>query len=94
MHLQLVADRAAAVDTCSLAAALQIEVYGDLVDKCIPGDVVTVCGVVCGVNVELASGRTSKSAKNSSVYTLYVRANSVSNAKDATQGTVRTTYII
>jgi DNA helicase MCM8 len=69
------------------ALSLQVEVYGELVDKCIPGDVVTVCGVVCGVNVELASGRTSKSAKVSSVYTVYVRANSVCNAKDEAPGT-------
>ena len=55
-------------------------------DKCIPGDVITVCGTVCSVNAELASGRTSKSAKASGLYIMYLKANSVSNARDSHTG--------
>jgi len=51
----------------------------DLVDSCIPGNIVTVCGAVKSVNSEVHSGRYGKQAQASSLYVLYILANSVVN---------------
>ncbi len=59
----------------------QIELTGDLVDRCIPGDLVTVSGVVKSMNAELAQGRTSKTAKASGLYLLYIKGNHILNSR-------------
>eukprot|EP00904_Undaria_pinnatifida_P002232 jgi/Undpi1/12009/HiC_scaffold_4.g01708.m1 len=60
---------------------VEVELHEDLVDTCIPGDVVTLSGVVKSVNAELASGRTNKRAKASGLYLIYLEANSLVNAR-------------
>lgn len=47
----------------------------------VPGDVVTVSGVVKSVNAEFASGRVNKRAKASGLYLIYLEANSLVNAR-------------
>ncbi len=59
----------------------QVELTGDLVDQCIPGDLVTVSGVVKSMNAELAQGRTSKTAKASGLYLLYIKGNHILNSR-------------
>ncbi len=59
----------------------QVELTGDLVDQCIPGDLVTVSGVVKSKNAELAQGRTSKTAKASGLYLLYIKGNHILNSR-------------
>lgn len=66
--------------------SLEVEVTCDLVDRCIPGDVITVTGVVCSTNAELATGKTSNSARASGVFLLYLKANNLSNAKSGAGG--------
>ncbi|CAM9839203.1 unnamed protein product [Pylaiella littoralis] len=60
---------------------VEVELHEDLVDSCIPGDVVTVSGVVKSVNAEFASGRVNKRAKASGLYLIYLEANSLVNAR-------------
>eukprot|EP00752_Nemacystus_decipiens_P013307 g11787.t1 len=60
---------------------VEVELHEDLVDTCIPGDVVTVSGVVKSVNAEFASGRVNKRAKASGLYLIYLEANSLVNAR-------------
>ncbi|CAN0009830.1 unnamed protein product, partial [Phaeothamnion confervicola] len=62
---------------------VDVELTTDLVDSCIAGDVVTVSGVVKSVNAQFAAGKTSKGAKASGLYLLYVSANSVANSRQA-----------
>ncbi len=54
----------------------------DLVDTCIPGDIVVVCGTIKAMSLE-SEGR-SKSQKNKTLFMLYMCANSVSNFKETT----------
>lgn len=35
---------------------IEIELTGDLVDSCVPGDVVSICGIVKVANVEAERG--------------------------------------
>eukprot|EP00903_Cladosiphon_okamuranus_P021304 g19575.t1 len=60
---------------------IEVELHEDLVDTCIPGDVVTVSGVAKSVNAEFASGRVNKRAKASGLYLIYLEANSLVNAR-------------
>jgi len=53
--------------------------HEDLVDSCVPGDVVTISGEVKVVNVEESRGRASD--KNKGIYLIYIMANSVENNK-------------
>lgn len=57
-----------------------MELHEDLVDSCIPGNVVTVSGVVKSINSEIHSGRYGKRAQTNSLYILYICANSVQNS--------------
>lgn len=57
-----------------------MELYEELVDSCIPGNVVTVSGVVKSINSEIHSGRYGKRAQTNSLYILYLCANSVQNS--------------
>jgi len=55
--------------------SMQVDLYDDLVDCCIPGDVIEVSGIVRAVRTDLG-GRD----KNRSVYVLYLEANNVEKA--------------
>ena len=61
-----------------------MELYDDLVDSCIPGNVVTISGIVKSVNSEIHGGRYGKRAQANSLYTLYISANSVENSAKVT----------
>ncbi|CAN0112685.1 unnamed protein product, partial [Discosporangium mesarthrocarpum] len=72
---------------------VEVELSEDLVDTCIPGDVVTLSGVVKSVNSEFASGRVNKRARSSGLYNIYLEANAIVNtrqARDLAQGYTRT----
>eukprot|EP00897_Mesotaenium_endlicherianum_P006340 jgi/Mesen1/5734/ME000029S05042 len=58
---------------------IDCELTEDLVNACLPGDVVTVCGIVKVMNTD-ADGGAGK-AKNKNLFHLYVDAKSVTNAK-------------
>ena len=60
---------------------VEVELIDDLVESCIPGDVVTVVGIVKSVNSEYAAGRSGARAGNSSLFQLYILANSLVNSK-------------
>ncbi|ETO70854.1 hypothetical protein F441_12578 [Phytophthora nicotianae CJ01A1] len=59
---------------------IEVELYEDLVDSCIPGNVVTISGIVKSINSEIHEGRYGKRAQANSLYILYVSANSVENS--------------
>ncbi|ETV85955.1 hypothetical protein, variant 1 [Aphanomyces astaci] len=62
---------------------VEVELTEDLVDSCVPGSIVTICGPVKAVNSEVHSGRFGKQAQASSLYVLYIVANSVVNHNQA-----------
>lgn len=59
---------------------IEVELSEDLVDSCIPGNVVTVSGVVKSINSEIHGGRYGKRAQSNSLYILYLSANAVENS--------------
>ncbi|RLN05670.1 hypothetical protein BBJ28_00014506 [Nothophytophthora sp. Chile5] len=59
---------------------IEVELYEDLVDSCIPGNVVTISGIVKSINSEIHGGRYGKRAQANSLYILYISANSVENS--------------
>ncbi|OQS06808.1 DNA replication licensing factor MCM8 [Thraustotheca clavata] len=70
------------VDNCDAAAGriprmVEVELTEDLVDSCVPGSIVTICGAVKAMNSEIHGGRYGKQAQSSSLYMLYIVANSV-----------------
>ncbi|OQR83613.1 DNA replication licensing factor MCM8 [Achlya hypogyna] len=76
------------VDNCDAAAGriprmVEVELAEDLVDSCVPGSVVTVCGAVRAMNSEVHGGRFGKAAQSSSLYVLYLVANSVVSVAQA-----------
>ena len=78
------ATRLQEVDNCDAAAGriprmVEVELLEDLVDSCVPGSVVTVCGAVKAMNSELHGGKYGKQAQASSLYVLYLVANSVTS---------------
>ncbi|KAJ8045687.1 DNA helicase MCM8 [Holothuria leucospilota] len=56
---------------------VECEMTNDLVDSCVPGDTVTVSGVVKVSNVDEGRGRN----KDKCMFLLYIQANSISNLK-------------
>ncbi|RHY15301.1 hypothetical protein DYB25_013525, partial [Aphanomyces astaci] len=62
---------------------VEVELTEDLVDSCVPGSIITICGPVKAVNSEVHSGRFGKQAQASSLYVLYIVANSVVNHNHA-----------
>ncbi|KAG7379494.1 hypothetical protein PHYBOEH_011924 [Phytophthora boehmeriae] len=62
---------------------IEVELYEDLVDSCIPGNVVTISGIVKSINSEIHGGRYGKRAQANSLYILYISANSVENSTKA-----------
>nr|XP_056712015.1 DNA helicase MCM8 [Euleptes europaea] len=68
---------------------IECELIQDLVDSCVPGDVITVTGIV---KVSSSEEGTSKNKTDKCVFLLYIEANSISNnkgqkVKDYEQGT-------
>jgi DNA helicase MCM8 len=57
-----------------------VELYEDLVDSCIPGNIVTISGTVKSINSEIHGGRYGKRAQANSLYILYMSANAVENS--------------
>lgn len=53
----------------------------DLVDTCIPGDLITVSGIVRFINADVAAGKTNKRAMANSLFLLYVEANAVQTGR-------------
>ncbi|XP_054834584.1 DNA helicase MCM8 [Eublepharis macularius] len=57
---------------------IECELIQDLVDSCVPGDVITIAGIVKVSNTEEG---TSKNKNDKCVFLLYIEANSISNTK-------------
>uniref|UniRef100_A0A8D2JBJ3 DNA helicase MCM8 n=1 Tax=Varanus komodoensis TaxID=61221 RepID=A0A8D2JBJ3_VARKO len=57
---------------------IECELLQDLVDSCVPGDVITVAGIVKVSNTEEGS---SRNKNDKCVFLLYIEANSISNTK-------------
>nr|AID55114.1 DNA replication licensing factor [Cocos nucifera] len=60
---------------------VECELTEDLVDSCIPGDVVTVTGIINVINNYMDVGGGKSKNKNQGLYYLYLEAVSVSNSK-------------
>jgi len=61
-----------------------VELREDLVDSCIPGDIVTVAGVVKSISTEALAGKPAgKLGRHQSLYLLYIHAVSVTNRRKA-----------
>ncbi|XP_058037120.1 DNA helicase MCM8 isoform X5 [Ahaetulla prasina] len=57
---------------------IECELVHDLVDSCVPGDVITVAGIVKVSNTEEGA---SRNKNDKCVFLLYIEANSISNTK-------------
>jgi len=66
-------------DAGRVPRTVEVELTQGLVDSCIPGDVVTIVGIVKSVNADHAAGKAGKRAASNSLFLLYVSANSVTN---------------
>ncbi|KAG5086558.1 hypothetical protein JHK82_053955 [Glycine max] len=60
---------------------VECELTQDLVDACIPGDVVTVTGIIRGINTYMDIGGGKSKNKNQGFYYLYLEAVSIKNSK-------------
>lgn len=69
-------------DQGRIPRTIDCEFTGDLVDSCIPGDVVTLSGIVKARKTEIKSSK----SKNKMLYVLYVDVNAVSNGKATDNG--------
>jgi DNA helicase MCM8 len=65
----------------ALICYVQCELTGDLVDSCIPGDVVTVSGVVKARKSDAPKGGGRNRART--VFLLYLDVNAIDNTKDS-----------
>eukprot|EP01112_Ceratiomyxa_fruticulosa_P012920 TRINITY_DN3601_c0_g2_i1.p1 TRINITY_DN3601_c0_g2~~TRINITY_DN3601_c0_g2_i1.p1 ORF type:complete len:728 (+),score=149.30 TRINITY_DN3601_c0_g2_i1:149-2332(+) len=65
---------------------IEIELTDDLVDSCVPGDIITVCGIVKMISVEPEKGNPKNGHKNKATFLLYIDANSVDNSKQIDTG--------
>eukprot|EP01100_Stratorugosa_tubuloviscum_P000096 TRINITY_DN1021_c2_g1_i2.p1 TRINITY_DN1021_c2_g1~~TRINITY_DN1021_c2_g1_i2.p1 ORF type:complete len:769 (-),score=340.00 TRINITY_DN1021_c2_g1_i2:106-2361(-) len=78
---------------------IEVDLTEDLVDSCVPGDIITVCGIVKAINSEEDRGRITDKTKG--YHVLYIQANSIENNKqleagkvDLMQFTIREMYFI
>jgi len=62
---------------------VEVELVKGLVDSCIPGDLVTIVGVVNSVKSDHAAGKAAKGKAVTSLYVLYLAANSVLNNRSS-----------
>lgn len=60
---------------------VECELTHDLVDSCIPGDVVTVTGIIRGINNYMDIGGGKSKNRNQGFYYLYLEAVSIVNSK-------------
>ncbi|ESW34715.1 hypothetical protein PHAVU_001G174700 [Phaseolus vulgaris] len=60
---------------------VECELTQDLVDACIPGDVVTVTGIIRGINSYMDIGGGKSKNRNQGFYYLYLEAVSIKNSK-------------
>ncbi|CAA6656870.1 unnamed protein product [Spirodela intermedia] len=60
---------------------VECELTEDLVDSCIPGDIVTVMGIIKVINTYMDLGGGKSKSKNQGLYYLYLEAVSVRNSK-------------
>ncbi|BAT85684.1 hypothetical protein VIGAN_04325600 [Vigna angularis var. angularis] len=60
---------------------VECELSQDLVDACIPGDVVTVTGIIRGINNYMDIGGGKSKNRNQGFYYLYLEAVSIKNSK-------------
>ncbi|XP_045794791.1 probable DNA helicase MCM8 [Trifolium pratense] len=60
---------------------VECELTQDLVDSCIPGDVVTVAGIIRGINNYMDIGGGKSKNRNQGFYYLYLEAVSIINSK-------------
>ncbi|XP_057438368.1 probable DNA helicase MCM8 [Lotus japonicus] len=60
---------------------VECELTQDLVDSCIPGDVVTVTGIIRGISTYMDIGGGKSKNKNQGFYYLYLEAISIKNSK-------------
>ncbi|KAJ7972447.1 DNA helicase [Quillaja saponaria] len=60
---------------------VECELTQDLVDACIPGDVVTVTGIIRGINTYMDIGGGKSKNKNQGFYYLYLEVVSIKNSK-------------
>jgi len=76
-------------DAGRIPRSLDVECVGTgLVDKCAPGDVVVVAGIVRVVNAAVAAGRKDRRALQQATSVMYLAANSIVNAsREAEAGT-------
>eukprot|EP01103_Thecamoeba_quadrilineata_P010325 TRINITY_DN2192_c0_g2_i2.p1 TRINITY_DN2192_c0_g2~~TRINITY_DN2192_c0_g2_i2.p1 ORF type:complete len:637 (-),score=120.88 TRINITY_DN2192_c0_g2_i2:248-2158(-) len=63
---------------------VECELAEELVDSCVPGDVVALCGIVRAVNTEEGRGRPTD--KNKGLFFLYIQAVTVQNNKQVETG--------
>ncbi|KAI5054214.1 hypothetical protein GOP47_0030893, partial [Adiantum capillus-veneris] len=66
---------------------VECELTNDLVDVCVPGDVVTVCGLVKAINTDMDVGGGKHKTKGQSLFYLYLEAISVVNSKNQSTAT-------
>lgn len=67
-------------DAGRVPRTVEVELMEDLVDSCVPGDVVTVCGVVKAIETDVAAGKGTAQARQ--LYLLYIDARSVTTHKN------------
>lgn len=65
---------------------VECELTEDLVDACIPGDVVTITGIIRVINNYMDIGGGKSKSKNQGIYYLYLEAVSIKNTKSQTRG--------
>ncbi|KAI9122100.1 hypothetical protein K1719_006789 [Acacia pycnantha] len=63
---------------------VECELIQDLVDACIPGDVLTVTGIIRGINNYIDIGGGKSKSRSQGFYYLYVEAVSIQNSKSQT----------
>ncbi|XP_013415383.1 DNA helicase MCM8 [Lingula anatina] len=69
-------------DSGRIPRTVDCELTNDLVDSCVPGDIVTVSGIVKVTSTEKGRGRN----KDKCMFLLYLHANSVNNSKGPKSG--------
>ena len=64
-------------DSGRVPRSIECELLSDLVDACVPGDIVSVCGIVKTFDEPTGKGRNA----NKNMHLLYIAVNSISNVK-------------